>query len=105
MLEEHGILLSATELTISAEAAARLTASPWSADAPASTALARPDESAMAPPTDVAAAKTPQLAQLDHPGALWGITGHLLRCIALLEAAGAADCLDADEQANAPLTR
>ena len=53
LLGVAGILMTEQALSLAPEAAARLMASPWSTDAPASTALARPDEPAHAPPPDI----------------------------------------------------
>eukprot|EP00974_Lingulodinium_polyedra_P030611 2947119-Lingulodinium_polyedra.AAC.1 len=78
-LAEAGIRLSETELTPAPEAALRLSRSPWREDAPASSAIARPDEPAATPPADPATAELTQSISLASVEGLHGLTGRLMR--------------------------
>ena len=71
--------MSEKAVTMTPEAAASLMASPWSTDAPASTALARPDEAAATPPPEIGMAGMPPHVGLQGPDGLRGVTGRLNR--------------------------
>ena len=100
MLSVGGINMSEQEVSLKPEAAVALMASPWCSDAPASTALARPDEPAFTAPEDQGIAGLPPHISLQGTDGFRGITGRLNRAVALLEAASAAHGHDADSRAN-----
>ena len=99
--ELAGINMSEEASALTPEAAATLMASPWSVATPASSALARHDGPAHTPPLDVGSAGMPPYVSLGGPDGLRGMTGHLTRAAALLEAAEAARGHDPDARANA----
>ena len=100
ILSHGGINLCEQAVSLTPEAAAALMASPWSIDAPASTALARPDEPAFTAPPEIGSAGMPPHVGLQGQEGFRGITGRLNRAVALLEACAAAHGHDADSRAN-----